>query len=367
MSPKAVPHIPAKLPPEIDLSDIVKEIGDARHQVGRLQGALLRSRVSRELLTTPLVTKEAVQSSAIEGTVASMQDVFQFEADEASVKSEELRRDAQEILNYRRALEAAIEEIAQRAIGENLLKKTHLILMSSVRGENKRRGEFRKSQIWVGKRNAPIEEAEYIPPPPDQLTELLGNWEQYINSQSEPDPLVQIAVAHYQFEAIHPFLDGNGRIGRLLIPLFLVDRGLLPAPVIYVSDYFEKNRSEYLQALRDVDSGKKWNEWLRFFLTAIQIKAMETTITLSDVELLYLKYRGTVDTFHSPFGRPMLDALFRLPIVDYRYLVNRLGASNVTVYNLLEKFEEAGILYEITGKQRNRQYALVELIDLMRP
>ena len=359
------PYVPPELPVEIDLAKLIPQIGKAHHELGNLSGSILHPGVNPQLLITPLLTKEAVLSSSIEGTVATVEEVFKYEADEDALDSEELKRDAQEIVNYRNALEASMDELESRAIGENLLKKAHLILLNSVRGQGKSRGSFRTDQVFIGKPGTTIEDASFVPSPPEEIPRLMRNWEAYINSQEPKDPLVQIAVAHYQLEAIHPFLDGNGRIGRLVIPLFLCERGLLPSPILYVSEFFESNRSEYIEALRGVDTNAEWIHWIRFFLRAIEVQALRTQGSVLEIMNLYEELKEQVTRFGSVYGSNMLDALFVRPVVNYRYLKSQLGASPQTIYNLIDKFKEADILYQVPGRERNRIFVFTRLLSLL--
>lgn len=359
------PYIPPLLPPKIEYGGLIKDIGDAHRELGNLAGSLLHPIINPDLLITPLLTKEAVLSSAIEGTVATLEEVFRFEADESTLDDEELRRDAQEIVNYRHALEVSMGELQKRAIGENLLKQAHYILLDSVRGSRKNRGHFRTQIVFIGKPESSIDAASFIPAPPEKIPELMRNWEKYINSQEEQDPLVQIAVAHYQFEAIHPFLDGNGRIGRLVIPLFLCDRGLLPRPILYISEYFEERRDSYIDALRAVEKEGDLHGWIRFFLKGVHIQAARTQESISKIMDLYASLRGRITELGLVYGIPMLDAIFVRPVVHYKYLKRVIGASHQTIYNLLEKFEEGQILFQLPGRKRNRIYVFKELIQLL--
>ncbi|MGA9532790.1 MAG: Fic family protein [Anaerolineales bacterium] len=360
------PQIPADLPVDIEYKDLIAQLARSNHELGSLSGSLLHPGVHPQLLITPLLTKEAVLSSSIEGTVASVEDVFRYEVDQAALDNEELRRDAHEVINYRRALEASLDELDRRAIGENLLKRAHAILLDSVRGQRKSRGQFRSSQVSIGKPGTTIEEATFVPAPAGEIPRLMKNWEAYINSRAEKDPLVQIAVAHYQFEAIHPFLDGNGRIGRLVIPLFLCDRNLLPSPLLYVSEFFENNRSDYIRALRGVDQDGAWTPWISFYLRAVEVQAHKTQKSILEIMRLYGELSETVNSFGSAYARPMLDAIFVRPIVNYRYLHSELGSSPQTVYNLIDKFEGSGILRQLDDKKRNRMYVFAQLMSLLR-
>lgn len=359
------PFVPSDLPVEIDYTNLIREISQAHHNLGNLSGSILHPGVNPHLLVKPLLTKEAVLSSSIEGTVATLENVFQYEADAEVLDSEELRRDAQEVVNYRRAMEASLEELERRAIGENLLKRAHVILLDSVRGERKSRGQFRRQQVFVGKPGSTIGDASFIPAPPEEIFRLIRNWEEYINSDKEKDPLVQVAVAHYQFEAIHPFLDGNGRIGRLVIPLFLCERQLLPEPILYVSGYFEGNRDSYIEALRAVDERSDWEHWIKFFLKGIQVQALRTQESVLQIMSLYDELKEEITAFGSVYAGSMLDAMFVRPIVNYRYLRSQLSASPQTIYNLLEKFEQANVLIRVPGRERNRIYIFERLMRVL--
>jgi len=359
------PYIPPFFFFFFDYGKLIKEIGDAHRELGNLAGSLRNPIINPDLLITPLLTKEAVLSSAIEGTVATVEEVFRYEADVSTLDDEGLRRDAQEIVNYRHALEVSMEEIQKRALGENLLKQAHYILLDSVRGARKNRGYFRSQVVYIGKPGSSIDGASFIPAPPEKIPELLRNWEEYINSKDEKDPLVQIAVAHYQFEAIHPFLDGNGRIGRLVIPLFLCDRGLLPNPILYISEYFETNRDAYIDSLRNVEHKGDWENWIRFFLRGVQIQAVRTQQSIMKIMALYESLRSEIEELGLVYGVPMLDAIFIRPVVNYKYLKGVLGASPQTIYNLLHRFENKGILFQLSERSRNRIYVFRHLIQLL--
>ena len=360
------PYIPPLLPPKLDYLELITSIGDAREEIGNLSGSLLHPVVNPQLLVTPLLTKEAVVSSSIEGTIATLEQVFRYEVENTSLENEELRRDAQEIINYRKALEESLSQLDKRAIGENLLKKAHFILLNSVRGSRKDRGNFRKEIVFIGKLGAQIADASFIPAPPEKIPELFKNWEKYINSKKEKDPLVQIAVAHYQFEAIHPFLDGNGRIGRLIIPLFLCDRKMLRYPILYISEYFEENRSDYINALHAVDVDGDWNTWIKFFLLGLNTQALRTQESVLKIINLYNELKESVQKMGSVYGIPMLDFIFSRPIVNYPVLKSNLEASPQTVYNLLSKFEDKGILVEISDQKRNRIYIFRDLFGILK-
>jgi Fic family protein len=323
--------------------------------------------VNPALLLSPLTTQEAVLSSRIEGTLATLGDVLKFEAGE-SPSLEERKTDIQEIMNYRRSLLVAEKSLKTKPFHLNLLKELHRILLDSVRGTNKAPGEFRRVQNWIGKPGTPIEQADYIPPAPDILPEYLDNWEKYYHL-SRTDPLVQLAIIHAQFEIIHPFLDGNGRLGRMIIPLFLFEKKVLSRPMFYISKYFEVNRNEYnsnLKALGDREDA--WSDWISFFLRAVDEQARENATTVRSILDLYndLKER-VIELTHSQYAIPLLDQMFKRPIFQSSHLLEKKGMpSKPMVMTLLNKLRKAGIITTLRpGSGRRAQiFALPKLINL---
>lgn len=361
-----ISHTPDLLPPEIDYGAFVQEMGGAHHALGALQGALRSPVINPQLLVSPLLTREAVSSSRIEGTQATLRDVLKYEASPDDVGGSS-QSDILEVINYRHAVDEAMTELETRPISENLIKNAHRRLLNSVRGENRAPGEFRRARVHIGPLNSRIEDALYVPPTPDNIAGLFADWEQFINEEDPKDPLVQIAVAHYQFEAIHPFMDGNGRIGRLLIPLYLCERKLLSHPLLYMSGYFEKHRGEYYERLRGVDREKNWVSWIKYFLLAVQSQALTTQIQINDIQKLYADLKADLPKMRSVFAANLLDIAFVSPFVSYRGLKDRLTASPQTIYNLLAKFVDAGILHEVGSAERNRVFAFDRLLDLLDP
>lgn len=361
-----IPFIPPKLPPKIDYTNLIKEIGQAHNNLGKLNGLLINI-PNPGLLTTPLLTKEAVLSSRIEGTQATLEDVFKYEAEEKVSEEGEIEKDVREIINYRKAMSLAIDELKNRPIGENLVKKIHFHLLSSVRGANKDRGNLRRIQVYIAAPGTPIEEATYIPPPITEIPSLLSNWESYINSEQEKDPLIQMGIAHYQFEAIHPFMDGNGRIGRLIIPLFLYQRKLLSYPLLYISEFFEKNRKDYYALLKRVSEEENWENWIRFFLTALTDQSLKTQVTVLEIIALHNNLKNKIIAINSAYAINLLDIIFTNPIISFVSIKKRLKTKSYqTIYNLLTKFVKIGILKEVSGKRRNRIYVFQELLDILK-
>jgi len=359
------PFIPPKLPPKIDYSSLIEHIGQANHAIGQLNG-LVANIPNPDLLTSPLLTKEAVLSSRIEGTQATLEEVLKYEAEEKLTEESEKEIDIREIINYRQAMSTAVGNLANKPIGENFIKDLHYILLDSVRGANKDRGNLRRMQVYIGLPGTPMDEAIYVPPPINDLPALLKNWEDYVNSDTEKDPLVQAGVAHYQFEAIHPFMDGNGRIGRLLIPLLIYQRGLLSYPLLYVSEYFEDHRRAYYDLLGLVSSKGDWENWLRFFLVGITVQALKTQQTVIEMLKLYNDLKTKVISVNSVYAINLLDIIFANPIVSFVSIKKRLGTkSNQTIYNLIAKFVDVGILSGIPDKKRNRIFFFEQLLDIL--
>jgi len=360
------PFILPELPPAINYLDLIQDIAKAQNTVGQLNG-ILTNLSNPFLIMTPLLTKEAVLSSRIEGTQASLEDVYKYEAAQKNTEKDETEKDIREIINYRAAMNAAMKELQKKPIGENLIKKIHDTLLSSVRGSNKDRGSFRRIQVYIGRPGAGIEEARYIPPPVNEIPHLINNWEKYINSDQEKDLLVQIGVGHYQFEAIHPFLDGNGRIGRLLIPLLLFQKRFLSYPLLYISEYFEENRSDYYDLLNNVSRKNDWLSWIRFFLTAVTNQAEKTQKLIKDILSLYERMKREIVAVNSIYAVNLLDILFETPYVSYKSIKDRLRPKAIqTLYNLLSKFQQKGILSEISGDKRNKTYVFTELLEIIK-
>lgn len=358
------PFVPPKLAPRIDYSCLVKEISQAQRALGQLDGLLVNV-LNPGLLSAPLLTKEAVLSSKIEGTQATLEDVLVYEARGKTSEKDQKEKDAREIINYRSALKIGMDDLKKGPFNETLIRRIHYVLLNSVRGANKARGNLRKKQVYVAPPGSPMEEAIYIPPPAGRLPSLLTNWASYLNSKDEQDPLVQIGIAHYQFEAIHPFVDGNGRIGRLLIPLFLYKKKLLSRPLLYISEYFEKYRKSYYELLLGVSDNGNWENWLKYFLGALLAQASKTQVTVLKMILLYERLKDSVQTVNSIYAFQLLEVLLTNPIVSFARVKKLLGASRQTIYNLLGKFTKAGILVEMSGMKRNRVYVFSELLEIV--
>jgi Fic family protein len=357
------------LPPtNIDYGKLIKPLGEAQRHLGELNGALILPSLNPSLLVTPFLTKEAVSSSRIEGTQVTFDQVVNADADEVFISENTVSNlDILETVNYRKALLSAAGALERRPISENLIKEAHAVLLSSVRGSEKNPGNFRTTQVHIGKPGTSIDQALYIPPPPGDILSLFNNWEQYINSDTERDPLIQIAVAHYQFEAIHPFIDGNGRVGRMLIPLFLIANKLLQHPVLYISEYFERYRDQYEHLLRHVDQTQDFNPWIDYFLTGVSMQALKAQTKIYKISTLYSEYRAQVETMQLRYGLPVLEAFFRSPVLTAGRLKFYVpNASSQTLHNTISKFVERGLILKGKSRKRNALYGMQNLIDLLK-
>ena len=360
------PFIPQTLPmKDIGWESLIPLIGRANRSLAYYDG-VLQGVPNSELLLSPLTTQEAVLSSRIEGTQATLGDVLKFEAGEAP-REERKQQDIWEIINYRRALKAAEEDLRTRPFNLNLLKKLHAILLDSVRGRDKARGQFRKVQNWIGAPGTPIDRAQFIPPAPGELLGYLDNWEKYYH-MDRPDHIVQLAIVHAQFEIIHPFIDGNGRLGRMLIPLFLYEKKVLSRPTFYLSAYLELHRDEYIEHLRLLGQEDiAWDKWIAFFLAAVDEQAQVNAEKARAIMKLYgtLKQK-IIELTHSQFAVPLLDRLFERPVFQSSHLEGKAMPSKPMVMTLLGKLKDAGIL-KIVRKgsgRRGQVLALQELINL---
>ena len=379
------PFIPQKLPIQgIDYKILANMAGEANRALGKYD-VFLSVVPNPDLLIIPLQRQEALDSNRIEGSQSSLDDVLSCEAEQGSLieakPSPETGSsgadDLKEIFNYRRALAEAQKEFeGDRPFTLNLLKKLHFILLDSVRGQNKARGEFRHlpgHQNWIGKKGSTLETATFVPPEPSRVLEFLGEWESYYHND-EPDPLIQLAIVHAQFELIHPFLDGNGRTGRMLIPLFLFERGIISRPVFYISSYLEQNRSTYMELLKDLGrSSSDWNTWAKFFLSGISEQARQN---LSQSQAILGLYEDLKKSFlqasSSRYIVPVLDAMFITPIFTAPILKDKVGEKGnqiqyITLSKLLQILVQKDLL-KVTraGKGRSAtRYSLVPLVKLL--
>ncbi len=362
------PFVPEKLPiSDIDWEPLIPLIGRANRSIALYDG-ILYGVPNPEVLLSPLTVQEAVLSSRMEGTQATLGEVLRFEAgDEPEEQSRRL--DIIEIINYRNALRHAEGTLATRPFNLNLLLELHSMLLDGDRGRNKARGQFRTTQNWIGAPGSPIEAADFVPVDPSNVKPYLASWESYYH-QVEPDALVQLAVIHAQFEIIHPFLDGNGRLGRIMIPLFLFEKGLLSRPMFYLSAYLEEHRDEYVDRLRVIgQKPESWNRWIAFFLGAIDEQARANAEKARSIIDLYeqLKER-VIPLTRSQFAVPVLDQIFQRPIFQSRQLDfgDEHSPSRQAVSRLLRAMRRDGIL-KVTREGRGRRgqvFVFAELVNL---
>lgn len=332
-------------------------LADAEAALGRLAGVgqLLPS---PHLLIRPYLLREAVSSTRLEGTQASVADVF-----EAATSGEPPNEDVEEVLNYIDALEWGLGERRELPLGVRLIREIHRRLLSGVRGRERMPGEFRTTQNWVGSSGSTIETARYVPPPPAELPELLADWERYAHETVEVPLLVQNALLHYQFETLHPFLDGNGRLGRLLSVFLLVEHGRLPAPLLYLSAYLERDRARYYEALQTVREHGDAIPWIELFLAAVHTQAADAVARAQRIIELRERYRVAASTIASSKAMSLVDFVCETPIMSSRAVETALGVTRPTALKLLRQLEGVGVLEEgRAGPRGQRRYLARELM-----
>lgn len=362
------PYIPETLPlKKLDWMRFVNFIGSSNGEIARYDG-ILQGIINPEVMLSPLMTKEAVLSSRIEGTQATLEEVLEFEASQKEEFTTEREKDIQEIINYRKSIRFAVEWLQKKPITLNLIKEIHSILLDSVRGRDKGRGRFRPVQNWIGKPGTPIEQADYVPPEPHKLMEFLSNFEKYIHFE-EKDRLVQLAIIHSQFEIIHPFLDGNGRLGRILIPLFLYEKKILNSPMFYISEYLEAHRPEYYARLRAVSHETKWEEWIEFFLKAVIEQSKINSYKIKAILSLYNdKKHRLQEATHSQYVIKVLDTLFALPIFNTTEFIKKSKIpkrSAINILKIIEKEKIISILRPGKGRKANI-YIFNKLLEIIK-
>ncbi|HEY8732728.1 MAG TPA: Fic family protein [Candidatus Limnocylindria bacterium] len=344
--------MPPEPPVALDASGIAA-MSKADLAIGRLDG-VAQTLPNPDLFVAMYVRREAVLSSQIEGTQSTLDDVLAFELD---AQTRDLPKDVEEIVNYVKAMNYGIDRLAQLPLSLRLIREIHAELMKNVRGQHKDPGEFRRSQNWIGPGpRTGIERATFVPPPVHEMTSALDDFERFLHSYQSLPVLVHCGIAHSQFETIHPFLDGNGRVGRLLISFLLVHRGVMHRPLLYLSHFFKANRDEYYDRLMSVREEGDWEGWLTFFLRGVAETSADATKTAKQIVSLRETHRARVQDAMSPNGLRLLDLLFRRPMVNIALIQERLKLSFVTAAKLIEGLVELGIVEEITGARRNRVY-----------
>ena len=333
-------------PTNLNLENVVALIGRANATLSRYDG-LLESLINPDVMLSPLVMKEAELSSRIEGTIATANEVYRHQAGE---KFEgEKAEDIFEILNYRNTLRGSSQIISEQPITLNLVRQMHSVLMDGVRGQDKSSGEFRSTQNWIGPRGCAIEDATYVPPAPIFLNDLLDTLVEFSNlAEHDLDPIVQTGLIHAQFELIHPFDDGNGRIGRILIPLMLMRRCSIISPSLYISGYLEANRDEYYERLGKITSEGDWNGWIVFFLNAVvEQSAHNLSLVRSIIELYERTKQDLSELIHSDQSIYIVDMLFDAPVFRANEVHEKLGIQRQRAAGYIRQLKEAGIINEL--------------------
>ena len=356
--------VPAPLPPdpaiEID-SDMIKMLIKANNSISSLESIAKRI-PNMELFISMYVRKEALMSSQIEGTQATLEDVFD------PMITYNINRNVVDVVNYVKATEYAIKRLNSLPLCNRLIKETHAVLMEGVRGQEKSPGEFRHSQNWIGGQGSTLKNARYIPPHQDDMIEAMSDLEKYMNEDDILDALIRAALIHYQFETIHPFLDGNGRIGRLLITLFLMEKKVLMTPALYISYFLKKNRIEYYDRMTEVRSKGNYEQWIKFFLMAIDESAQNAIYTIDELNKLSSKNEKIVENMGRAYKNTI--QVFRYlesnPIIDIGKTAEVLDKSFNTVSAAVKRLVEAGILVKTENASRNRTFAYEEYLNILR-
>ncbi|MDD3856730.1 MAG: Fic/DOC family N-terminal domain-containing protein [Methanoculleus sp.] len=359
------PYVPEPLPPAgIDWEVHIPQIASANRALARYDG-ILQAIPNPRLLLSPLLTQEAVLSSRIEGTQASLEDVLRFEANPKEPIGDAALADIQEIINYREALNTAVEALKTRRLDLALVCDLHRILLSGSRGMDREPGCIRTIQNFIG-RDAHIEHAIYVPPAPEGVTGALADWEAYLQRE-EKDVLVQLSVLKARFELIHPFCDGNGRIGRMLVPLILYEKGLIGSPMFYISAYLERNRPIYYERLLAVSRDGDWNGWIAFFLHAVEEQAGANGRKATAILDLYREMKQTVpEVTRSQYAIAAIDALFKTPVFVPSEFYEQTGIPKKTANRLLQQLREQDIITALTegGGRRATTYVFSRLIAI---
>jgi Fic family protein len=354
-------YVPAPLPPAIAWDQrLAAALSTADRAVGRLAGEGHRLG-NRHLLIRPFVRREAVLSSRIEGTQATLGELLAAEAGAAVDRSPD---DLREVANYVVALEHGVERLRSQPIALRLVRELHEKLMRGVRGDTATPGRFRRSQNWIGRPGSTPADAIFVPPPPGELMRCLAEWERFLHDDALP-PLVHAALAHSQFEAIHPFLDGNGRVGRLLVTLLLVEKEVLPTPLLYLSAFFEATRAEYYARLLGVTEAGEWEQWLDYFLEGVTLQADDAVGRIQRIQDLLREWRMALTQASSRVPDITLDLFAENPFWSVTRLAQRLGVAFTTAQRAIERLEAAGIVALASEAKRNRVYCAREVLAIL--
>lgn len=343
-------------------AELTRLLSEADRSLGRLDG-LGSVLPNPDLFVAMYVRQEAVLSSQIEGTESTLEDILQFEVD---AKGASLPRDVEEVVNYVRALNYGLRRLDELPLSLRLIREIHSELLEGVRGAHRTPGEFRRSQNWIGPAGANIATATFVPPPVPEMKEALSNFEKFLHDDSLP-VLIQIGLVHAQFETIHPFLDGNGRVGRLLIAFLLCQRKVLHRPLLYLSHYLKAQRTEYYDRLMAIRNDGNWEAWLKFFLRGVEEVSGGAIKTARRIFALRDEHRGVLNKSvgaNATSGLLLLDFLYEKPIINIRMVERHLKSSFVTANKVVEQLVNLEILTEISGGRRNRRYAYSRYLAL---
>lgn len=356
--------IPAPLPPNLIWSlPLISALSEAERDLSRL-AALTGAFPFPRLLIQPFMRREAVLSSRIEGTRATLAELYTYESTQLSFLEPE--EDVREVHNYVTALDYGLERLKALPISLRLIREIHEKLMHGARGGNLTPGEFRRTQNWIGPAGSTIMTATFVPPPVDEMNQALGDLEKFIHTGTDVPVLARAAMIHYQFEALHAFLDGNGRVGRLLMALLFTEWNILPQPLLNLSVYFERYRQEYYDNLLAVSRRGGWEAWLRFFLRGVSLQAQDSLLRMQRLEAIRTKYEPLVKSDrNSERMGAVLDFLFARPILSAKQLAENVGMPFKTARQYIEKLASAGILREVTGNARNQIYRADDIFGAM--
>jgi len=359
-------HLGGFPPAMIDWVRLVPLVGRANAALARYDG-LIAAIPNASVLLSPLTTQEAVLSSKIEGTNVTMEEVLEIEAGADAEVGQPKRDDAEEIRNYRIALGFTAKAVAERPLSSHLLREAHALLMDGVRGRDKDPGAFRSEQNWIGHHGCSLEQAAFVPIPQEHLQAGLDQWSAYVGSRAEPDPLVQLAVVHAEFEALHPFKDGNGRLGRMIIPLFLFARGILRGPNFYMSGYLEARREQYVESMRAISREGAWTPWCAFFLEGLIEQASENQAKAQAIlELHQAMLRQVAELTHSQHAGRAVDFLFSRPVFASTHFIEGSQIPRPTALRFLSILRDASVLRTIRegAGRRPAIYAFPALLNI---
>ncbi|MDE6738596.1 MAG: Fic family protein [Lachnospiraceae bacterium] len=356
-----VPSPLPPVPPIVLTEDIVELLIRANSRIAVLESIATRI-PNVELFVSMYVRKEALMSSQIEGTQATLEDVLDPMLDANT------NHNVADVVNYVKATESAIKRLTELPLCNRLIKETHAVLMSGVRGQEKNPGEFRRSQNWIGGQGSTLKNARYIPPSPDDMVEAMSDLEKYINVDDDMNALIRAALIHYQFETIHPFLDGNGRVGRLLITLFLIEKKVLTTPALYISYFLKKNRIEYYDRMTEVRNKGNYEQWVKFFLQALMESAEDAIATIDELIILHDANMDIISKLGraAKTARLVFNYLEANPIIEIRKTAEALDIAFNTASSAVTKLVDAGILVQTSNASRNRTFAYESYLSILR-